>query len=206
MIRTLYRAATSDVASPAFDPLDPLEGALPTWRIGDAGEPEWLAVVALLGDPFAVRVDVEVVEVAEHALGPDVSGSSRLDEDVEVVDDAPPTRALTLVQPLDVEPLERDEDEEPSTRTDACPDCSAAGLDPCRPKSNPAGRPLTRWHRRRRLLLERDAGRAGWALLLVVAALVAGVVFGVDGVLSSAVDGVTVDPCAAASPPCEVRP
>lgn len=165
MIRTLYRAATSDVPSPVFDPLDPLEGAVPSWRLGDAGEPEWLEVVALLGDPFAVdgvveptwgetAGDAHTSAAGTTAVG-EVSGSSRLDEDEEtdgVVVDLP-TRALTL-RAVEDEPL-----------PDPCPDCHATGLDPCRPKSNPAGRPLTRWHRRRRLLVDRrDAGRGGVAV------------------------------------------
>lgn len=187
MIRTLYRAASSDVPSPVFDPLDPLEGAVPSWRIGDAGEPEWLTVVALLGDPFAVRVDVEVVEV---------SGSSRLDEVEEtdgVVVDLP-TRALTL-RAVEDEPL-----------PDPCPDCHAAGLDPCRPKSNPAGRPLTRWHRRRRLLLERDAGRGGVALLVVIVILVLAVATGVGATLRTAVQDLQ-RPCPVPTlADCEVGP
>lgn len=58
-----------------------------------------------------------------------------------VVVDETPTRALRLVEaPAVVEAA-------------ACPDCGARGLEPCRPKSAPAsGRPLTRWHRRRREL------------------------------------------------------
>lgn len=169
MIRTLYRrpdAPTTPAA--AFEPLpatDPLFGAVPTWRL-EEDPPGWLETIADLGDPTAVRVDVVVV------------------------DDAPPTAALQLVpreealqrlrglaeegfiDPGDVEPLQLVED----VVVLECPDCHVRGnVLPCRPKGDPVdGRPLTRWHRRRRALVEhRDTGSAAsWTLFRIAAAAV----------------------------------
>lgn len=143
------------------DPLDPLTGAVPTWRLDE--DPLYLECVRDL------PVEVEVVEV---------SGSSRLDDEVDevLVDVDPPTRALQLVPPVDdVEHVVVE-----------CPDCGATGPDPCRPKSNPAtGKPLTRQHRRRRELTEqREAGRGDVLLLLAVVALVLAVVGGVGALLA----------------------
>lgn len=188
MIAGLYRReaggpsiVASTVVSPACDPVDPLEGARPTWRLGDAGEPEWLAVVALLGDPTAVRVDVVDVQVVTPVQ-------------VVEVPDGPPTRALRLVEAVEVVDGTVEDDDE------ACPDCGATGYADCRPKSNPAGRPLTRWHRRRRLLAQRDhadarrdTGRGEVLLLALVAALVLAVAAGAGSWLAGAVDHLT--PC-----------
>ncbi len=156
MIRTLYRrpgASTSPAAAfVEVEATDPLFGAVPSWRFED-DPPGWLKTVADLGDPTAVQVDVVVV-------------------------DAPATAALQLVPAVDVEV---DDDVSESSRLDACPDCSAAGLDPCRPKGDPvAGRPLTRWHRRRRALVEhRDTGSAAGAVVGTAAALILLVVLAV---------------------------
>lgn len=164
MIRTLYRrpdASTTPAAAFREVPAtDPLEGAVPTWRIAVEDDPAWQATVeALRFDPTAVEVVVEVV---------DVSDSSRLDDEVDA-----PTRALQLVPALDP-------DDE--VVVVGCPDCGATGTDPCLPKSNPAGKPLTRQHRRRRELLEREAGGAvEWLLLLVVVLVLVGAVVGTVG-------------------------
>ena len=177
MIRTVYRrpdaSTTPGDAFVGVDPLDPLTGAVPTWRLDE--EPLYLECVRDLGvpgldDPVHVDVEVEVVEVG-------MSDPSQVEDDVEV-DDAPPTPALRLVESV--------VEDEPA----ACPDCSATGLDPCRPKRNPAGSPLPRWHTRRRRLLERDAGRGGVLLLVLVVLVVLAVAGGAGAVLRSAVEGV----------------
>jgi len=220
VIAGLYRRPGASTTPAAVfvevDPLDPLTGAVPTWRIDE--EPLYLECVRDLGVPGRVEVPVEV-EVVE------VSESSRLDEDVacrctivsprtlhepdawEQAEDCPvhplddvPTRALVLVQPLEVafDGAVRVRSVEDEPVTTPCPDCSAAGLDPCRPKSNPAGRPLTRWHRRRRLL-ERDAGstRGDLVLLVLVVVVVLAVAGGVGRFLSGVVEDVV--PCVAAT-------
>lgn len=155
MIRTLYRrpdAPTTPAA--AFEPLpatDPLFGAVPTWRL-EADPPAWRETIAALGDPTAVRVDVVVV-------------------------DAPPTAALQLVPPVDDDVVEVEDDVELE-----CPDCHVRGnVLPCRPKGDPVdGRPLTRWHRRRRALVEhRDTGSAASWTVVRMAALIVLVVLAV---------------------------
>ena len=155
MIRTLYRrpdAPTTPAA--AFEPLpatDPLFGAVPTWRL-EEDPPGWRETIAALGDPTAVRVDVVVV-------------------------DAPPTAALQLVPPVDDDVVEVEDDVELE-----CPDCHVRGnVLPCRPKGDPVdGRPLTRWHRRRRALVEhRDTGSAASWTVVRMAALIVLVVLAV---------------------------
>lgn len=186
MIRTLYRRPDVDVVSPACDPIDALEGARPTWRMAVEDDPAWQETIAALGfDPTAAVVDVEVVDeplIDETCRCTIVAPRALHEPDAwEQADDCPvhplvepPTRALQLVPALDPD------DEVVVVE---CPDCGATGTDPCRPKSNPAtGRPLTRQHRRRRELLEREAGRAvEWLLLLVVVLVVVGAVVGVVG-------------------------
>lgn len=197
MIPTLYRrpGAPTDPAA-VFDPaapidhgsIDELRGAVPTWRLED--DPVfWELVRDGLASVDVAAAAVEVVPwllerlVDDDALVVDVSGSSRLDEDVEsVAADVVelPTRALRLVDSVaDVD--------EPVVE---CPACGATGLDPCRPRTNSTGTPLPRWHAaRRRLLEQRDTGSSGVGVLfLLVLALVAVVVAGMLGLLSTAVD------------------
>lgn len=178
MIRTLYRRPDASTApAAAFDPIpatDPLFGAVPSWRFED-DPPGWLETVAELGDPTAVQVDV-VVE--------DLPAPLPVDE--------VPTRALVLVRRCYCRPNPCSCDE-PDGQTilvdrvlpgdvvddlqppEQCPDCSATGLDPCRPKGDPVtGRPLTRWHRRRRALVEhRDTGSAATSALLRIGLAIA---------------------------------
>ena len=148
---TLHRRTALD-AVPAllFDPaatllVDPLTGAVPTWRLDE--EPIYLECVRDLGVPGLADPAGPVVVgdvLVDDGPGP---GMVRLcycaphpcscehADGNDYPEDAPPTRALRLAPAVD-----------------ACPDCGAAGLDPCRPKGNVTGRPLTRWHRRRRAL------------------------------------------------------
>jgi len=176
MIRTLYRRGAAAPAAPMFDPdatndpesVDDLSGAEPTWR-PDVEALFWELVRDLDRLPAAYVAGVLDVDEAlvvgrageaEHALAPDVSDCSRLDVDGEqleaLVDDVP-TVALRILPTVAL----------PVIDYDACPDCGATGVQPCRPKSNPAGHALTRWHRRRRLLEHRDAGFSAVEFLVV---------------------------------------
>ena len=95
MIPTLYRRGdASQAPAPLFDPavdlpreelLDPLFGPVPTWRMTES--PLFAATVAEHGDPAAL--DGRVVDI--------------------------PAAAGPVVEGLVVDPIERDEDEEPST-------------------------------------------------------------------------------------------
>lgn len=131
------------VAAPVFDPVDPLTGAVPSWRLDE--EPIYLEVLAALGVPGLDEPATPAPVIAGDVVDPDDPGGDRVVEDDDEDDrprdvEGPPTRALRLV-------------ESPAPSSGPCPDCGAAGSAPCRPKRSPAtGRPLTRWHRRRRAL------------------------------------------------------
>lgn len=183
MIPTLYRPDDAvRIPAPVFDLVDDLVGAVPTWRLDDDPlfwelvrdglAPVDVAAAALEVVPWLLErlVDDPVVEPRVQLHSTEVAAAPVILE--PVVEDAPVTASLQLVPPLEVEPVRSVEDE-PVTR-EACPDCGATGLDPCRPKNRPTGTPLPRWHTRRRRLADTGAG-TGVVLLVVavVAVLVA---------------------------------
>lgn len=167
MITTLFRRHAAAPAAPVFDPqathdpesVDDLRGAVPTWRAG--GDPVFWELVATLDRPpvgYVARA-LDVDELLVDGRRADVVVEVAVVEDVDV-----PTAALQLL-PV---PASGCPDEDL-----ACPDCGVSGdVLPCRPKSRPDGPPLSRWHRRRRALVEhREAGSSSLVEVLVVAVL-----------------------------------